>query len=54
MSLPAIIAGLLAWRSLPPLLSRGLSRRGRTAAALACKCAGLLLIAGGIAAGFFS
>lgn len=53
MSLPAIILGLLVWRSLPQFYRRGISRKAYWYLRLSCKAAGIILIIGGVAAGFF-
>lgn len=53
MSLPAIILGLLVWRSLPPFYRRGVSRKAYWYLRLGCKAAGILLIIAGTAAAFF-
>lgn len=53
MSLPAIILGLLAWRSLPQFYRKEVSRKTYWYLRLGCKAAGILLIIGGVAAGFF-
>ncbi len=52
MSIAAIIAGLLIWRSLPPMLRESMTDRYYRILEIACMVVGCATILGGIIYGF--